>query len=152
MLNASSQYLADDRELFAFLSGEKDLLQAIGEKPMIKVGTKRDLGGVSQGADIFLSSLQDDLTPLIALILKKLDLDKKEESAFLGKREEDYIASIVTKLDEAFSTIKETHQIDIASDTIRQALDLINALMGEGATQSMEDIYQTLFSRFCLGK
>ncbi|HIU71072.1 MAG TPA: tRNA uridine-5-carboxymethylaminomethyl(34) synthesis GTPase MnmE [Candidatus Enterosoma merdigallinarum] len=137
---------------FAFLSGEKDLLQAIGEKPMIKVGTKRDLGGVSQGADIFLSSLQDDLTPLIALILKKLDLDKKEESAFLGKREEDYIASIVTKLDEAFSTIKETHQIDIASDTIRQALDLINALMGEGATQSMEDIYQTLFSRFCLGK
>lgn len=137
---------------FDFLQDETDLLDAIGEKPLIKVGTKKDLGGESKGADIFLSSLEDDLTPLIRLMLRKLDLDKKEESSFLGKREEKYLSDILEKLKESQETIRDTHQIDIASDTLRQAIDLLNSLMGVSESQTMEDIYQTLFSKFCLGK
>lgn len=137
---------------FAFLPKEKDLLEAIGDKPLVKVGTKKDLGGENEGADIRISSLEDDLTPLIQKMFKALDLDSKEESAFLGKREEKYLADILDKLCESRKAILETHQIDIASDTMRQAIDLLNSLMGKNASRTMEDIYQTLFSKFCLGK
>ena len=137
---------------FSFLEKEKDLMEAIGNKPLVKVATKRDLGGDGKDADIFLSSLKDDLQPLIRILFERLDLDTKEESSFLGKREEKFLSDILAKLEETRKAIREIRQIDIASDTLRQAIDLLNALMGENVSQTMEDIYQTLFSRFCLGK
>jgi tRNA U34 5-carboxymethylaminomethyl modifying GTPase MnmE/TrmE len=82
----------------------------------------------------------------------KLDILHKEESEFLGQREEDYLIAISNDLQETIKAIDETHQIDIVSDRLRVALARINDLMGNQVTKTMEDIYQTLFSKFCLGK
>ena len=86
------------------------------------------------------------------MIIDKLDLNKKEESNFLGKREEEYLEKIASDMEKALSAIYDTYQIDIVSDTLRVAIADINDLMGKNQGQTMEDIYQTLFSKFCLGK
>jgi tRNA U34 5-carboxymethylaminomethyl modifying GTPase MnmE/TrmE len=96
--------------------------------------------------------MSDDLTPLIRLILSKLNLTEKEESLFLGKREEEYLIKIQEQMKLSYDALSDTRNIDIVSDTLRVAIAYINDLMGNSESQTMEDIYQTLFSKFCLGK
>ncbi len=147
-----------DLILLASDSGFKDIednaevMDILKEKPFIKVATKNDINTSLDDCDIAICSLKDDLTPLIHLMLKKLNLEKKEEASFLGKREEEYLEKISLQLQKTITAIKDTHQIDIISDTLRVAISYINDMMGKQEGQTMEDIYQTLFSKFCLGK
>lgn len=127
------------------------LLVALKDKKIIKITTKSDINNSLDG-DISLSAINDDLKPLEDLILSKLDLIEKEDSEFLGEREEDYIRKIYEKMKEANDALLKTYQVDIISDTLRIAIALINDMMGHCENQTMEDIYQTLFSKFCLGK
>ena len=137
---------------FKIIDSNVELLNLIKNKPVIRVATKRDLGHIDAEADIQLSALQDDLSSLIDLIFKKLTLEHKEEADFLGQREEDYLKHIRDSLKDASKAIEETQMIDIASDKIRTAVALINEMAGEDLNKTMEDIYETLFSKFCLGK
>lgn len=137
---------------FGFLKKERELLSHLDGKKVLKVATKKDLGVPSEGADVVLSSVEGELSPLIDWIFALLDLEGKEESSFLGKREERYIERIVSGMRQCVSSIEETRQVDIASDTLRQVVSTINELMGKEEGRTMEDIYQTLFSHFCLGK
>lgn len=129
-----------------------ELKEVLQDKPVIKIATKKDINVNLEGSDIAICSLQDDLGSLISLMFEKLDLNHKEESQFLGQREEDYLVEIRNGLKKACLAIDDTHQIDIVSDSIREAIRSINDLMGNNVTQTMEDIYETLFSKFCLGK
>ena len=137
---------------FSAIDQNRELQQALYNKPVIKVSTKRDLGNQSSDSDISLSALTDNLTPLLDLIFSKMHLDQKEEASFLGEREEDYLKKIKLSIQDACIAIEETEMIDIASDKIRTAIALINELAGEDLNKTMEDIYETLFSKFCLGK
>ncbi len=123
----------------------------LSDKPVIKIATKRDLGTEIGEADILLSALEDDLSPLIKKIFSILSLDTKEEAEFLGKREEEYLEKIVEGLKHSRESIS-SNQIDIVSDNLFSVIELINELMGEDTSRTGEDIYETLFSKFCLGK
>ncbi len=137
---------------FNDIDANKEIQNIIKNKPVIKIATKRDINTSSDLADISICSTTDDLHPLIDLIMGKLDLTQKEESSFLGKREEEYLERIHSQMKQAYDAIYDTYQIDIVSDTLRTAINSINDLMGKCEGQTMEDIYQTLFSKFCLGK
>ncbi len=137
---------------FNDIDANKEVQNIIKNKPVIKIATKRDINTSSDLADISICSTTDDLHPLIDLIMGKLDLTQKEESSFLGKREEEYLERIHGQMKQAYDAIYDTYQIDIVSDTLRTAINSINDLMGKCEGQTMEDIYQTLFSKFCLGK
>jgi tRNA modification GTPase len=137
---------------FNDIDANKEVQNIIKNKPVIKIATKRDINTSSDLADISICSTTDDLHPLIDLIMSKLDLTQKEESSFLGKREEEYLERIHSQMKQAYDAIYDTYQIDIVSDTLRTAINSINDLMGKCEGQTMEDIYQTLFSKFCLGK
>jgi tRNA modification GTPase len=137
---------------FEEIDQDEELKKLLQEKPVIRIATKRDINQNTQGSDIAICSLKDDLKPLIHMMLSKLNIDKKEESNFLGQREEDYLEKISEQLKLSSKAISETHQIDISSDSIRVAVAFLNELMGNNEGQTMEDIYQTLFSKFCLGK
>lgn len=143
--------LASDNGFNDYDSNE-ELLHSIEDKPVIRVATKKDINAHLEGSDIAICSLQDNLDGLVSLMLEKLNLNHKEESQFLGQREEDYLKEILAGLKKASHVIEDTYQIDIVSDTIREAIRSINDLMGNNVTQTMEDIYETLFSKFCLGK
>lgn len=129
-----------------------ELNSALKDKIVIKVATKSDINSNLDGADISICSLKDDTTELLDLIIEKLDLNKKEESSFLGKREEEYLEKINNQLILSLDAIINMRTIDVGSDNIRVAISLTNDLMGNSESQTMEDIYQTLFSKFCLGK
>ena len=131
---------------------DEELKSVLKDKKIIKVATKRDINTHIADADISICSLKDDISALTDKILSALSLDKKEESAFLGKREEEYLGKISSQMKKASEAISETGQIDISSDTLRVAVAFINELIGNSEGQTMEDIYQTLFSKFCLGK
>lgn len=137
---------------FNDIDANKEVQNIIKNKPVIKIATKKDINTSSDLADISICSTTDDLHPLIDLIMSKLDLTQKEESSFLGKREEEYLERIHSQMKQAYDAIYDTYQIDIVSDTLRTAINSINDLMGKCEGQTMEDIYQTLFSKFCLGK
>ncbi len=137
---------------FEEIDKNEELNELLKSKPCIRIATKKDINDNKQGADISICSLKDDLSSLYHMIEEKLDIATKEDSAFLGQREEDFLIRISSQLKEASKAIEETHQIDIVSDGIRKAIATINDLMGKQVTQTMEDIYQTLFSKFCLGK
>ncbi len=137
---------------FSDIDKNEELWASIDKKPFIKIATKKDINEKVDDCDIALCSTKDDLHPLLNLILKKLNLDQKQESSFLGKREEDFLVRISDHIQMTIMAIQETHQVDIVSDTLRLAISDINELMGNNQGQTMEDIYQTLFSKFCLGK
>lgn len=137
---------------FKEIEKNEELTKSLENKPFIRIATKSDINSDTEGADISICSLKDDLSSLYHLMEERLDILTKEDSAFLGQREEDFLVRISSQLKQAALAIEETHQIDIVSDDIRKAIATINDLMGKQITQTMEDIYQTLFSRFCLGK
>lgn len=136
---------------FDEIKNNKELQESINDKPVIYIDTKRDINQNKNG-DISICSTEDDLSPLINLILNKLNLTQKEEADFLGKREEEYLVNIKGQLNKTIQAIQDTYQVDIVSDTLRVAISMINDMMGKCENQTMEDIYQTLFSKFCLGK
>ncbi len=149
--NADLVLLASDCG-FAEMNQNDELQKAIQNKPVIRIATKSDINSIMTDADIAICSLNDDLKPLLSMILDKLNLNHKEEASFLGKREEEYLETISHHIQKTIDAIYDTYQIDIISDTLRVAISDINDLMGKNQGQTMEDIYATLFSKFCLGK
>lgn len=151
MEQADLIFLLSDTD-FKDIDRDEKVKSILSKKKVIRIKTKRDLDSNSYGADFTICSDKDDLNPLIERIFSLLDLNGKEESAFLGKREEDYLNQISEQILSARKAILNTMQVDIASDILRVSVSLINEMMGKQETQTMEDIYQTLFSKFCLGK
>jgi len=137
---------------FASFTLDEEARKALGRKPYLKIATKRDLRGTDPDADLSLCALSDPMSSLFQAIQKKLLPEAKEESAFLGKREEDGLQEILSRLISAKKALLDTHSIDIVSDELQAAIHSINQLTGKDEGQTMEDIYQTLFSKFCLGK
>lgn len=132
---------------------DDELLKLIEGKQIIKVKTKSDLNDKKDDEfDIQISALYSSLDPLKALIKKKLNFSKENTSIFLGEREEDYLNRILNLTTDARKTLEETRLIDISSDKIRLIIEKINEMKGQDKSKTMEDIYQTLFSNFCLGK
>lgn len=136
---------------FSDIDSNKELMDILKNKKVIRISTKSDISNIKDG-DITICSLNDDLSKLCNLIFTKLDINEKEESCFLGEREEDYLTKIKDTMCKGYQVITDTYQVDIVSDTLRVTVSLINEMMGNGVTKTMEDIYQTLFSTFCLGK
>lgn len=95
--------------------------------------------------------MKDDLTPLRNLRFDYLDLNQKEDSKFLGKREEEFLEKVQQNVRDTL-TARETKDVDVICDTLRRSVSLLNELEGNNQNKTREDIYQTLFSKFCLGK
>ena len=142
--------LCSENGFSEILSDEK-IKALLEKKNVILVSTKSDINQSKEG-DISVSETEEDLSSLFALMLERLDVDKKEESCFLGKREEDYLFKIHEQINLSKNALEETGQIDIISDTIHVTLVLLDEMLGNSRSKTMEDIYQTLFSHFCLGK
>ena len=130
-----------------------ELLSLIENKEIIKVSTKSDLNEMhNDDYDIKISALYSSLDELKKMIKEKLNFTKEHSSMFLGQREADYLNVIINLVLDAKKTLVETRIIDISADKIRLIISKINEMKGFDKSQTMEDIYETLFSNFCLGK
>lgn len=133
---------------------EKKISSLIKEKPIVKVITKKDINKNKkvEDADIYISALKEDIKPLIDLIINKLDLNRIEESYFLGQRDVDYLNRIKEQFSDTLSAIEQINEIEICSDKLRTVINTINEFLGNNESKTAEDVYETLFSNFCLGK
>ena len=130
------------------------LKKLLKDKIIIKVLSKDDLKKKNNNDyDISISAKNNKLNNLMDLIINKLNLNLSDEYGyFLGKREEDYLLRMKEELIDAKNSLIDTYQIDIVSDKLRIVINTINELLGNHESKTMEDIYETLFSSFCLGK
>lgn len=133
-------------------SSEKEFSSLLEGKNVIRVKSKNDLNKKVDNYDISISAMFSSLDELKELIKKKLDFQDEKEVLFLGKREEDYLSTIIDEVNDARDVLKQTMILDLSSDKMRRIIDTINEMKGLDKSSTMEDIYKTLFSSFCLGK
>ena len=126
--------------------------RAIGDKPLIKVGSKSDVSGPIPGADVSTSSINSDIGSLKERMLQESGIRLDSESYLFSQRDLAYMRNIEISLRTGIDALREKHLVDVFSDSLRVGVEYIDELLGNSRGQSGEDIYQTIFSRFCLGK
>lgn len=141
--------LVSDSGDFSLSDRERD---AIGSKPLIKVGSKSDISGPIEGADVSTSSLNSDVAALEGRMLEAAGIDLNRESYLLSERDLSYMREVKESLGSGIEALRDRHLVDVFSDSLRRCVELLDELLGNSRGQSGEDIYQTIFSRFCLGK
>ena len=119
--------------------------------PVIKVRNKRDLGDVPGGdEDIFVSALSGEGMEELKKLLVNTALPQSAlEGAFLI--EERHYAALKRASESLRSACDAVgaFPVDIVSVDIRSAWDALGEITGETAT---EEIVDTIFSKFCVGK
>ena len=124
--------------------------EMIEHKPCIYVSTKRDLNGADVKADISISKDDKDLLGLFNLIRKKLNIEEKEEEGFATQRDEDIMERFVELLQGIQKDIQDRITIDVVEIKLIQATSCLDEMLGVEST--LEDIYDTVFKHFCVGK
>ena len=53
---------------------------------------------------------------------------------------------------DTIEKIDTTKEIDIVSDSLINICHVLDTMLGNDESKTLEDVYNTLFSHFCLGK
>lgn len=127
--------------------GLRDFLQ---EKKHIFVSTKRDIYGENEQADISISSTDDNLEDLFKLIEEKLDISTNIEVGLASEREIEILSKFIDILESIQLDLQNNMTLDIVEIKLVEATSLLDSLLN--VSSSLEDIYQTIFKNFCIGK
>lgn len=127
----------------------------LDSKVVLKVLTKGDLKKEIKnvGQDITISMKDKNVDALFDLILDKMNLSNLDElSQHLTARELNYLININDKLKELEKLPKQTFYLNVLGDTVIQAIDIFNEMLGKSKGQTKEDVYNQIFKSFCMGK
>lgn len=124
--------------------------ELIKNKPLIRISTKRDLDGNNDMTDLSLSKNDEDFSSLYALMKKKLDLDKESTEGFATERDLDLLKDFVDQLQSIIVDLDNDMTVDVMEVKLIEATHDLDEMLGTENT--MEDIYNTVFSHFCVGK
>jgi tRNA modification GTPase len=136
-------------------SGEKEI-QSLGikdilkSKPYIYISTKRDLIGQNKEAELSLSKDDSSLDDLYKLIEKKLNIASGDDHGLASARDIDLLTQFRDLISSALDDIANQMTIDVIEVKIVSALNLLNEMLGVEST--LDDIYDTVFKYFCIGK
>lgn len=150
----------DDADVVLFLS-DKDFVYLdelvkehninLENKLVLKVGTKKDIKN-TKGHDIQISNLENPDVMIFDTILEKLELNNvREITNHLTQRELSYLKKISASLEEVIKSIEVVDLSLVANDLI-SIVDIFNEMLGESKGSTKEEIYDTIFSNFCMGK
>ena len=84
------------------------------------------------------------------IINKRLDIRETVEGGFASKRDLDLLDSFSKQLSEAVFNIEEGMTIDVIETMLLNSTHKLDELLGNN--QTMEDLYSTVFAKFCVGK
>lgn len=143
-----------EADVVLYLSDKGDyvslgLEEELRDKPVIYIGSKSDIAKVEK-CDITISQDDSSLDDLFSLIKKKLNLIDEDKAGFSSKRDIDLLSSFVNTLDEIELDLKEDITIDIVEIKLLDAARKLDELIGVEST--LEDVYDTIFKNFCIGK
>ncbi|MCD8372986.1 MAG: tRNA uridine-5-carboxymethylaminomethyl(34) synthesis GTPase MnmE [Clostridia bacterium] len=132
-----------------FGEDEKNILSGV-TCPVIKVCSKSDLKNASSEADICVSSVTGEGIEKLKKMMRDISLPEGSlDGAFLIE-ERHYMALNRAKeaLSSAISHLGD-YPLDVISLDIKAAWDILGEITGETAS---EEVINTIFARFCVGK
>ncbi len=128
----------------------KDILIESNDKPVVKVQNKNDINSVDKENDISISAASKKVNVIYEIINKRLDIRETVEGGFASKRDLDLLDSFSKQLSEAVFNIEEGMTIDVIETMLLNSTHKLDELLGNN--QTMEDLYSTVFAKFCVGK
>lgn len=128
----------------------KDILIESNDKPVVKVQNKSDINSVDKENDISISATSKKVNVIYEIINKRLDIRETVEGGFASKRDLDLLDSFSKQLSEAVFNIEEGMTIDVIETMLLNSTHKLDELLGNN--QTMEDLYSTVFAKFCVGK
>lgn len=128
----------------------KDILIESNDKPVVKVQNKNDINSVDKENDISISATSKKVNVIYEIINKRLDIRETVEGGFASKRDLDLLYSFSEQLSEAVFNIEEGMTIDVIETMLLNSTHKLDELLGNN--QTMEDLYSTVFAKFCVGK
>ncbi len=136
------------------ISGEdENLIKSINKKKRIIFINKSDLKmNIKLESEYIVGNTKDDkgLDSLKEAIIKKLNLEhiNKDMTYLSNVRQIDLLKKALKSLEEALNNL-ETMPVDMALIDIKNAWNLLGEITGE---VYQDELIDTLFSNFCLGK
>lgn len=127
-----------------------EIRDLIRDKPCLTVSTKKDLNGIDKDADVSLSKEDPDLEEMFKKIEKKLDISDKDGDGFASKRDLDLLETFVSDLKDVLNDLKNKVTVDVLEIKLIEATHALDEMLG--VENTMEDVYQTVFANFCVGK
>lgn len=128
----------------------KDILIESNDKPVVKVQNKNDINSVDKENDISISATSKKVNVIYEIINKRLDIRETVEGGFASKRDLDLLDSFSEQLSEAVFNIEEGMTIDVIETMLLNSTHKLDELLCNN--QTMEDLYSTVFAKFCVGK
>ena len=128
----------------------KDILIESNDKPVVKVQNKNDINSVDKENDISISATSKKVNVIYEIINKRLDIRETVEGGFASKRDLYLLDSFSKQLSEAVFNIEEGMTIDVIETMLLNSTHKLDELLGNN--QTMEDLYSTVFAKFCVGK
>lgn len=121
-------------------------------KTVIKTGSKSDLG-FAIDADVETNAKDGDIEELKKKLLESVSLNEQNTNdSFMSERDLSFLIKIKEIMLKANQALDDGGLIDAFSDSLRRAVAVANEMLGKDMRSTEEDIYKTIFSRFCLGK
>lgn len=122
----------------------------IEQKPVIKVQTKSDIKeSCWDEAELQINS-QSDLCDLYNILLKKLDLVDLTDQGLFSLEDLTKLELIKRSLIKCKDDFKNESSYDILTINLNQVYQEIKELVGE--EYDPNEIYDVIFSNFCVGK
>lgn len=127
------------------------LKEQLDEKKVIRVMTKGDLGHKDwKEADLVISKDDESFNNIFSKIEEKLQIKNYEEPGLFSTRDLDLIDKLLDLLLKIKDDFKEEHSYDLMTIAMQEAYHLIKLLSGK--EYNPDDIYDQVFSSFCVGK
>lgn len=128
---------------------DEELLKLTENKTRILVYNKSDLVSVSEG--IAISAKDHELKPLIHEIERLFEkhLIAVEEPALNNERQIALMSHALQSMNQAIHSLEDGMELDLVTIDLQDSYTSLKEILGE---VSRDDLLDTLFSNFCLGK
>lgn len=128
---------------------DEELLRLTENKTRILVYNKNDLVPVTEG--IAISAKDNELKPLIHEIERLFEkhLIAVEEPALNNERQIALMSHTLQSMNQAIHSLEAGMELDLVTIDLQDAYTNLKEILGE---VSRDDLLDTLFSNFCLGK
>lgn len=128
---------------------DEELLELTKDKTRILVYNKSDLSKAEDG--ICISASLHEITPLIDEIHRLFDKHRLvlQEPLLANERQISLMMKANASMKQAITAMKEGMELDVVEIDIQEAYTSLKEILGE---VHREDLLDTLFSNFCLGK
>lgn len=145
---------SSDVVIYVFERFDKEEFDTLGlsatSKPVLKVQNKSDLLPLDPAADISIAAISREVDGLLNLIRDRLAVAAHPEGVVASRRDLDLLEETAGELESALADLENRITVDVVETRILTALHRLDELLG--LEQTMEDVYQTIFSKFCVGK